>query len=278
MRVHHLNCGTLRTFGGRFLDGEPGVFRMAESVLHCLLVETDDGLVLVDTATGLRGTHDPRGWLGAGFTAMMSPRLPEEETALRQVEKLGFAREDVRHIIPTHLDVDHAGGLADFPAATVHVFDAELAGALHPDGRMANLRFRQRQFAHRPRWHTYAEQGEDWHGFGGVTALAGLPEDILLVPLHGHTAGHAGIAVKSGDGWLLHCGDAYMHRGQVDPSGPPCPALMKTFQSVLATSNAQRTENLQRLQRLNTTRDDVTIFCAHSAVELRHVRQLQQES
>ena len=33
----------------------------------------------------------------------------------------GFRREDVRHILVTHLDFDHAGGLPDFPDAVVHV-------------------------------------------------------------------------------------------------------------------------------------------------------------
>lgn len=276
MRVHHLNCGSLRTFGGRLIDGEPGVFRVSEQVMHCLLIETDDGLVLIDTATGMQGVSNPRRWLGTGFQAIMRPFLRAEDTAVRQVEKLGFSRDDVRHIIPTHLDLDHAGGLADFPAATVHVFDAELSAALHP-GRIPNPRFRQQQFAHGPRWHTYREEGEKWEEFDGVMKLAGLPEDILLVPLHGHTPGHAGIAVRTGDRWLLHAGDAYMHHGEVDPTGSHCPALLKTFQTVLATSTAQRAENLARLQHVNATRDDVTVFCAHSAVELQQVRQGQAQ-
>jgi glyoxylase-like metal-dependent hydrolase (beta-lactamase superfamily II) len=32
----------------------------------------------------------------------------------RQVERLGYRREDVRHIVLTHLDMDHAGGLRVF--------------------------------------------------------------------------------------------------------------------------------------------------------------------
>jgi glyoxylase-like metal-dependent hydrolase (beta-lactamase superfamily II) len=36
-----------------------------------------------------------------------------------QVQRLGFDPRDVRHIVLTHLDFDHAGGLDDFPHATV---------------------------------------------------------------------------------------------------------------------------------------------------------------
>lgn len=32
---------------------------------------------------------------------------------------------DVRHIVLTHLDFDHAGGLDDFPEATVHMLQIE---------------------------------------------------------------------------------------------------------------------------------------------------------
>jgi glyoxylase-like metal-dependent hydrolase (beta-lactamase superfamily II) len=45
----------------------------------------------------------------------------EEDTTVRQVEKLGFRTKDVTHVVLTHCDPDHAGGLADFPHADVHV-------------------------------------------------------------------------------------------------------------------------------------------------------------
>ena len=53
MRVHHLNCGTLCPHGRRLLAGEGGLLEPATVVCHCLLIETDDGLVLVDTGFGV---------------------------------------------------------------------------------------------------------------------------------------------------------------------------------------------------------------------------------
>ncbi|MFE6931116.1 MBL fold metallo-hydrolase [Streptomyces sp. NPDC057699] len=47
--------------------------------------------------------------------------MPCRQTAARQVEKLGFSRDDVRHIVLTHFDADRIGGLADFPDAQVHL-------------------------------------------------------------------------------------------------------------------------------------------------------------
>lgn len=37
----------------------------------------------------------------------------------------GFRREDVRHIVLTHLHFDHADGLDDFALATVHMLRRE---------------------------------------------------------------------------------------------------------------------------------------------------------
>lgn len=122
MRIHHLNCISTCPVGGHLMDGRtPGVLTRAQLCCHCLLLETaNSGLVLVDTGLGLGDCAAPRTRLSAFFLALLSPDLREEMTAARQVEQLGFRRSDVRHIVLTHLDFDHAGGLDDFPEATVH--------------------------------------------------------------------------------------------------------------------------------------------------------------
>ncbi|MFC9291056.1 MBL fold metallo-hydrolase, partial [Streptomyces sp. NPDC057052] len=196
MKIHHLNCGSVRTIEATY-DGPPP----APAVNHCLLLETDaDGLVLVETGLGLGDVRDPDGTLGADRAEMARPLLDAEETTVRQVARLGHAPSDVRHIIVTHLDVDHSGGLPDFPHARVHVRAAELAAAR---AEAPGFRYRPAHWAHGPRWGTYDDEpGEQWFGF---TALRprGPPPQILLVPLGGHTAGHTGVAVLDGDRWLL---------------------------------------------------------------------------
>jgi hypothetical protein len=53
MRIHHLNTGTMCPIGRRFVNGTGSIFQRARMVCHCLLVETNDGLALVDTGIGL---------------------------------------------------------------------------------------------------------------------------------------------------------------------------------------------------------------------------------
>ncbi|POM23625.1 N-acyl homoserine lactonase [Actinomadura rubteroloni] len=264
MRLHHLNCGTMRPFGGRLVDGTGPVLASARDVCHCLLIEADDGLVLVDTGLGLGDVGDP-GRLSGVFRRLVRPVLDETETAARQVVRLGYAVEDVRHIVLTHLDLDHAGGLADFPHARVHVHATELEAALRPVTAQERFRYHAGQWAHGPDWVPHSATGETWSGFTAVRDLPGLPSSILLVPLTGHTRGHAGVAIDTGAGWLLHAGDAYFHHGQMARE-PSCPPGTRAFQALLQADRASRLHNLQRLNELART-GDVQIFSAHDAVE-----------
>lgn len=97
MHIHHLNCGTLCPFGGRLMDGFSRGWR-AQLVCHFLAIETSAGLVLVDTGFGLQNPGMPSSHLSRLFLRLVGIQLQEEQTALRQLENLGFKRQDVRHI------------------------------------------------------------------------------------------------------------------------------------------------------------------------------------
>src|ERR1700729_2597776 len=171
---------------------------------HCLLIESEDGLILVDAGLGVEDVNEPRR-LGFLFNAIVRPRLDVAETALRQVADMGFRPSDVRHIVPTHLDLDHAGGICDFPDAAVHVFADELRAASHRSTLGERNRYRKAQIAAVKKWAAVEEDGESWFGFSAVRGIPGTRDEVLLVPLPGHSRGHCGVAVRRADGWLLHC-------------------------------------------------------------------------
>ena len=269
MRIHHLNCGTDCPFGGGFMDGR-SKGPTARLVCHCLLIETDrHGLVLVDTGYGLKDVRDPFPRLSRPFAAMLNIRLREEETAIRQVEGLGFDPADVRHIVLTHLDFDHAGGLEDFPNATVHLMDAELDALRNQRrGFVTRNRYRPMQLDEVRTWRTYDGEGEPWFGFDSVRDLDGLPPEILLVPLTGHTWGHAGVAIDTGSGWLLHAGDAYFHEDEVRRPGRRCPPGLRLYQNMMEVDRAARVGNQERLRQLSLDETaGVRMICAHDAAE-----------
>jgi glyoxylase-like metal-dependent hydrolase (beta-lactamase superfamily II) len=267
MRVHHLNCGTDCPFGGALMDGRSRG-PLAKLVCHCLLVETSAGLVLVDTGYGLRDVRHPHPRLSRTFRTMLNIRLREEETAVRQVEALGYSAEDVRHIVLTHLDFDHAGGLEDFPNATVHLLREELDASRRRAGFVARGRYRPMQLDEVSHWRAYAATGEKWFGFEAVRDLHGLPPEILLVPLRGHTWGHAGVAVQSDRGWLLHAGDAYFHHGEMRHAQRHCPPGLRAYQRLMEVDRDARLANQARLRQLSLDpAADVRLICAHDVRE-----------
>jgi glyoxylase-like metal-dependent hydrolase (beta-lactamase superfamily II) len=266
MKTHHLNCGTMCPLARRLINGDGGLFERGRLVIHVLLVERDNGLALVDTGLGLADLENPSARLGPGFKLSAGPLLDPAETALRQVEARGFARSDVRDIFLTHMDLDHAGGLGDFPDATVHLLGKELRAAKARASLLEKERYKPAQIAHGPKWQEYEQGGDRWFGFESVRSVLG--DDIVLVPLIGHTQGHTGVAVKQPGGrWLLHCGDAYFFHGQVNQAGPACPAFLEGYQRFLAMDDTSRRRNVERLRELKETEPLVTLTSAHCPVE-----------
>jgi glyoxylase-like metal-dependent hydrolase (beta-lactamase superfamily II) len=277
VRIHHLNCGSLCPRGGGLLGGAGGPWSPAPMCCHCLLIEGVDRLILVDTGLGVEDVNEPRR-LGFLFNAIARPRLEVAETALRQVVDLGHRPSDVRHIVPTHLDLDHAGGISDFPGAAVHVFAAELRAASSRSSLSERLRYRAAQIAAVKKWAPIEEAGESWFGFSAVRAIPGTRDEVLLVPLPGHTRGHCGVAVRRADDWLLHCGDAYFHRSEVAPGGGAAPKGLRLFERLASVDGAQRLANLARLRELaRLAAGEVKLICSHDAAEFAAMRTEERE-
>jgi glyoxylase-like metal-dependent hydrolase (beta-lactamase superfamily II) len=268
MRVHHLNCGSLRT-----VTSVDGSLPPERAVCHCLLVETDaDGLVLVETGFGLGDIEHPRESLENDFLAFAEPVLDPEETAIRQVARLGFSPADVRHIVLTHLHRDHTGGLPDFPHAKIHLHEAEYQAVTDPSAEHHQHsldRFMKAHHAHGPRW-APSQPGGSWFGTDDAAKLEGLPDDILLIPLPGHTPGHSGVAVRLADHWLLHAGDAYFYHGEIEADPPVSHPELDFIQEDAQVDRNLRLEGLRRLRELHREHgDEVEIFSAHDPWEFQ---------
>lgn len=209
MKIHHLNCGTL----------SPKYPRL-RSIVYCLLVETDDGPVLVDTGFGLQDYKKPSPMMD-GFMRLMGVPRKVEETAVYQVKSLGYDPQDLKHIVLTHLHLDHAGGLRDFSQANVHLFKGELDSATQPR-TLLERGCDSAHWTHDPKWVFYDQVDGKWLGFPRIDILEGISPQMHLIPLPGHTRGHCGVAVASNQGWIFNCGDAAspFHK-EVDIHGYP---------------------------------------------------------
>ncbi len=256
MKVHELNCGSLAPLSARLVNGSGPWFGRGRLVCRSLLLEgSPHGLILVETGVGTCS-------LGSAFGFAARPRYDPAETPHARIRSLGFRPEDVRDIVVTHLDMDHAAGLRDFPWARVHLRSEEYEFVvLRPDLR-ARIRFRSRQWQHGVDWKP-ERATEEWRGF----PASRLQDEVLLVALPGHSPGHAGVAVRTSAGWIFHCGDAFFHRGQVDPRRPWCPPGLAVFQALVQWDRRVWARTLERLRAL--ARDPaVRLVCAHDPVGL----------
>ncbi|MET0699816.1 MAG: MBL fold metallo-hydrolase [Mycobacterium sp.] len=258
MKVHHLNCGSMDF---------PTTSGM---VCHVLLIETGAGLVLVDSGFGLPDCDEPR---RLGLTRhFIRPLLRRDETAVRQVEALGFHRDDVRHIVVTHLDMDHIGGIADFPHAQIHLTAAEAQGAMHSPSWREKMRYRAAQWAHGPLLTEHAAVGEPWRGFAAAEELDEIAAGIVLIPLPGHTRGHTCVAVDAGHRWVLHAGDAFYDAAVLDGHSREAPILAAQA-NLTAFNRAQMKDNHTRLAELcGRGEPDLLIVNSHDPKLLTEAR------
>lgn len=229
MKIHHLNCGILH------VPPNP------TAACHCLLLEHQGQLALIDTGIGLQDVARPLERIGQPAILAAGFQFHEHLTAARQVEMLGFSAVDVTDIVLTHADPDHTGGVADFPAATVHLSVEEYAST-----KVGHPRYSPAQLAHEPRWVTHGTSPSRWFGLEARALSLALDIEVQLIPLFGHTLGHCGIAVPDGGRWLLHVGDAYYLRLELFSEVHPVSLLA----AARAADDSQRRESLGHLRRL----------------------------
>lgn len=243
-RLFHINCGTLK------VPSFPTV------VCHCIALQEQDRVVLIDSGIGMHDVRDPVGIYGQALIDAAGFQFNEHDTAVRRLDARGIAPSQVTDIVLTHGDPDHAGGLADFPHANIHISAEELRAI-----GSGNPRYLPKQFEHRPRWRAYGDRaGEcEWFGMPARRVDVQLNTQVLLVPLFGHTEGHCGVAVKRGATWLLHVGDAYYVRGELtDPDHP-----VNSIAAARADDDSQRRASVASLRRIATQHGDTVTMCGY---------------
>ncbi|MBF6135032.1 MBL fold metallo-hydrolase [Nocardia otitidiscaviarum] len=244
MTVHVLDAATLRPARGH------------EIPTQVLLVERSGGLLAVDAGLSVSLLLDQSG-LSFERHFIRPPRRASLALA-NQVRALGYDPRDVTDIALTHLHSEHAGGIMDFPRARIHVSRREYDIATGPSIR-SRISYRRTIWAHGPRWELHTGN-TPWRG---VPEVARIDADTVLVPLPGHTLGHCGVGVRTGEGWILHAGDATY--GDPADAGVVPEFPLRQYQWFAAADRGLQRDTDARLRRL-AQQPDVRIICSHNRV------------
>lgn len=182
-----------------------------EQTFHPSAVETPTGLVLVDV----------------GFPG-------QTEQVERNLESAGFGWDDVRAVVLTHQDGDHAGGLSEvLDHADATVF-AHKACAPYVDGRKHPIKSDDDD--------RYPPAGVDVELVDGVSfRTAAGPMDVVFTP--GHAPGH--ISLHFPDAGVLLAGDALT----ADEQGLQGPSKQHTLdmETALESADALSTRSFDRV-------------------------------
>ncbi|OJJ23118.1 MBL fold hydrolase [marine bacterium AO1-C] len=246
IRIHHLNCVDIQSpqFG--------------KAIGHCLLLETTEKLVLIDTGVGWLDTQAPAQRIGQQMLDLVGFQFNEQQTAIKQIEALGLNPAKITDCVISHLDNDHIGGLADFPAAKIHVSFEE-----YESFKSGNPRYLSIPLAHEPSIITYPKSSETWFGFEARRLTIDFEMPMFLIPLFGHTLGHCGVAFQYQNHWVFYVGDAYYLKAELLDDNHPVNELAK----LRADDDIVRLETLNKLRKLAKENPTIEMFGYHDPVE-----------
>jgi N-acyl homoserine lactone hydrolase len=178
------------------------------------------GPFLIDTGMHPSIADDPKENLGALGGRLYELRMTADQTVRAQLEARRFDPDAIRTIVMTHLHLDHASGVSEFPAATFYVDRVEWEAASR-GGVMQG--YHQNHFDHDYDWRLLdydADEVSSHATFGRALDLFG-DGSVRLLSTPGHTAGHQSVLLRLADGQALLIGDAaYTLDGLGDASLP----------------------------------------------------------
>lgn len=261
MKIHHLNCGSFCPLTHPIVNRAIPELDRLNLVCHCLLIESEQGLILVDTGLGLEDVRNQERFLpNFIFNKLAKPKLDLEETAFMQIMRLGLNPKDVKHIIVSHFDADHIGGINDFPQATVHVLQEEWQAALNPQDAREKVRYKSLRWKNNNKIKTYESVGEDWNGLCKIQNLAGIDKSIYLIALPGHTRGHTGVFIEHKND-LFFTGDSYLLETQLKSDNYPLP--LKLYDKMTHVDLKQAYKTLSQLREINLKNPEIKMFSSH---------------
>ena len=206
MRVHPITTGTVMypvdafyARGGRLAGLHSLGFRskrMEIPIPAFILEHPGAGVVLIDTGFHRSVAVEPKKNMGPVLGRLFKSTMRPEEAIPDQLRERGIEPHEVKVVVMTHLHVDHASGVSQFPDATFIVTRREWESAT--DGQQLRHGYVPRQFDHAFDWRVVDFDGPDVSSFASFGRSLDLFGDgsVRLVNTPGHTLGHVSLVLK----------------------------------------------------------------------------------
>lgn len=199
MKLYVFKCGDLTCDKSLITFGRD-IGKQYTVPVPFFLIQHPKGNVLYDLGNSIEVARDAKKHWGA-VSNVYVPNMSEDDYVVNQLKnKLKIAPEDIDYVILSHLHLDHAGGVGDFPNAKYIVQKAELRWAYTPDFYQKAAYIRA-DFDKDVDWfllNGYEEDNFDLFGDGALV--------LWFTP--GHTPGQQSLVVKLKEGTFVLTGDA----------------------------------------------------------------------
>jgi glyoxylase-like metal-dependent hydrolase (beta-lactamase superfamily II) len=211
--------GKLRALGA----GVPRSQYVPIPIVAFLVEHPSAGAILIDTGFHPSVAVDPTQNLGRlGARVFAGVKMDPSDAVSAQLRARGIDPGDVGLVVMTHLHIDHASAMSEYPEATF-VFTAREWEAATDEQRPWLHGYRRRQFDHAFDYRLLdfeALEVESYATFGRAIDLLG-DGSVRLVYTPGHTHGHMSVILRLGDREALVAGDAIFTRRTLDEGIPP---------------------------------------------------------
>ncbi len=199
--------------------------------IYGALVETSDGLVLLDTGIGATALADPAA-LTEIYGEGLHPVGPAGEPLQDALTPLGFSVSDISVAAVSHLHLDHTGGIPQLAAAGVPIVIMEKEIAYGRDHVAAGT---ERSVAFYGS--DYSGPDVDWRTIDGDEEIA---PGVVAFSTPGHTPGHMSYRVDLPDTgtWLLAADAADLGENLLERI--PCGSCAKPEDAPLARRSVNR--------------------------------------
>lgn len=205
--------GTITTDFKYMVDGAA-----SESVkipIPFYVIRHPQGIILFDSGFGEDFRDQVHGWWAHRLFQLLLPyQFKRSDAAVEQLKKIGIPPEAVRTIIVSHLHLDHAGGLRDFPEASIVLSRGEWehANVGRWLARLRGVMKEQLEGIEKRLWIIDYQPGTAYEPFDASVDLFG-DGSLILLSTPGHTPGHQSLLVTTGSGKkVLLAGDAVWAR------------------------------------------------------------------